>query len=91
VIDFAADHAESVITQFGDAGDGRPRRRHQHDHAMRRHHDGSGLREIADIGPHHREIGLARREGLGGIEHAAGIHDLQPLGGFDGGEAAGDQ
>ena len=78
VVDFAADHADGMVAQFGDAGDRRSRRRHDHHHAMRGQRDGAGLLQIADVGPHHREIGVAGIEGLGRIEHAAGILDLEP-------------
>ena len=43
VIDFAADHADGMVAQLGDAGDGRSRRRHDHHDAVRRQRDGSGL------------------------------------------------
>jgi hypothetical protein len=76
-IDLAAGDADGVIAQLGDAGDVRPRRRHDHDDALRRDGDGARLREVADIGPHHRKIGVPCRKSLGGIKHVAGVLDLE--------------
>jgi hypothetical protein len=91
MIDLTAHHADCVIAQFGDAGDGRSRWRYDHHDAMRGQRDGARLLQIADIGPHNGKAGVARIECLRRVEYAAGILDFEPDPCIGLGETTGDE